>query len=112
MTIDSTVRKIDAPAKFEMLAGGGLAAVVVFSVGVFLLVIPVLGWLLGPALMIVAGLIAISHVGGIFRRKPGYMANCPCCGAPTAAGEPGSTGECPECKSKFVHRESHLLKIE
>lgn len=111
MTIDSTVKKIDSPAAIEMLAGGGLAAVVIFSVGVFLLVIPVIGWLVGPALMIAAGLIAIAHVTGIFWRKAEYTGHCPYCDAPAVASEPGSVGVCGACKNKFVHRDGQLCKI-
>ena len=113
MTIDSAVTRIDTPGRFEMFAGGGIAAVVIFSVGVFLLVVPVLGWVVGPALMITAGLIALTHVVGMFSsNKPAYAGHCPYCGSPAAAGEPGSVGQCEACNHKFVHRESQLLKIE
>jgi len=88
-----------------------MAFVVIFSVGVFLLVIPVIGWLLGPALMLIAGLIVMAHVGGIFSRKPAYAGHCPYCGAPAEAGDPGSIGECGACKNRFVHRDSQLLKL-
>ncbi len=112
MTIDTSVKKIDPPGLIEMLAGGGIAAVVIFSVGVFLLVVPIVGWVVGPALMIAAGLIALAHVGGIFSRKASYTGHCPSCGAAVTIGEPGSAGVCPECKSTFVHRNSQLRKIE
>lgn len=113
MTIDSTVKRSDSPGRFEMFAGGGLAAVVIFSVGVFLMVVPVLGWIVGPALMITAGLIALTHVVGMFgSNKPGYAGNCPYCGSPATAGDPGSVGQCGACEKRFVHRDSQLRKIE
>jgi hypothetical protein len=109
MTIDSTVKKIDPPGWFEMFAGGGIAAVVIFSVGVFVMVIPVIGWILGPALMITAGLIALAHVVGMFRKKPDYAGHC---GSPAAAGDPGSVGQCGACQNRFVHHDSQLWQIE
>lgn len=112
MTIDSTVKKIDPPGWFEMFAGGGMAAVVIFSVGVFVLVIPVVGWILGPALMITAGLIALAHVVGMFSKKPDYAGHCPYCGSPASAGDPGSVGQCGACKNRFVHRDNQLWQIE
>ena len=110
MAIDSKVKKVEPPGSFEILAGGGLAAVVIFSVGVFMMVVPLIGWVVGPALMIVAGVVAVVHMGQIFRRKAGYAGNCPYCGAPTVAGEPGSVGECHACWNKFVHRDNQLWK--
>jgi len=112
MTIDSTVKRINPPGFVEMLAGGELAALIIFSVGVFLMVVPVIGWLAGPALMIVAVLVGIAHVVGIFEKKPGYAGHCPYCGADAIAGDPGSVSKCDECKNRFVHREGRLWKVE
>jgi type IV secretory pathway TrbD component len=111
MTIDCTVRRIDPPGIVEMLAGGGLAAVVIFSVGVFLMVIPLIGWLVGPALMISAGVILLADMRGIFRRKTGYAGHCPSCGEPAMAGDPESVGECGACHSPFVHHDGQLVKV-
>ncbi|MBZ5601420.1 MAG: hypothetical protein LAO79_03855 [Acidobacteriia bacterium] len=105
------MKKTD-PGRFEMFAGGGLAAVVIFSVGVFMSVVPVIGWIVGPGLMITAGLIAIGHVVGIFRAKPSYTGHCPNCGAPAAAGDPGSVGMCEACHSGFAHHDNQLWKLE
>ena len=111
MTIDSSVKKIDSP-RFEIFAGGGLAAVMIFSVGVFMLVVPVIGWIVGPSLMITAGLIALAHLVGMFRNQPGYAGHCPDCGSPVTAGGPGSVSECGACKNRFVHRDGQLWMIE
>lgn len=110
MTIDPTPKKIDPPGVLEMIAGGGIAAVVIFSVGVFLLVVPIVGWVVGPSLMVLAGLIAIAHIGGIFMRKPAYAGQCPHCGEPVTIGGPGSVSQCAACKNKFIHRRGQLLK--
>jgi hypothetical protein len=112
MTIDSSVKRISPPGWFEMFAGGGLAAVVIFSVGVFVLVIPVLGWILGPALMITAGLIALVHVVEMFKKKADYVGHCPYCDASTTAGNPGSVSQCGACQHRFVHRDGQLWQIE
>jgi hypothetical protein len=113
MTINSSVEKIRPQAtRFEIFAGGGLAAVVIFSIGVFLLVVPVLGWIVGPSLMLAAGIIALVHLVLMFRSKPHYTGHCPYCGSATTAGEPGSISECAACKNTFVHREGQLCKIE
>jgi hypothetical protein len=112
MTIDSTVKRIGPPAAIEMLAGGGLAALIVFSVGVFLLVIPILGWVVGPALMVTAGLIAIAHLAEVFWSKAEYAGACPYCGAPANAPGPESVGECHACNHRFIQRNGELQKIE
>jgi hypothetical protein len=111
MAIDTTVRKVDPPALMEIFAGGGIAAVFLFSVGVFMSIVPVIGWVIGPGLMILAGVIAIAHIGGMFKRKPGYAGHCPHCGAEAIVGAPGTSGECEACKHKFVHRDAHLMEI-
>lgn len=112
MTIDSTVKRIDPPANIEILAGGGLAAVIIFSVGVFMMVVPVIGWIVGPALMLTAGVIAIVHVGEVFRKKPEYVGHCPFCGAEVVAGDPDSIHTCGACKKEFVRREDKLVAYE
>jgi len=112
MTIDNIVTKIDLPGWFEIFAGGGLTAVILFSVGILFLAVPVIGLILGPAMMLTAGLVAITHVGLMFRHKHGYAGHCPHCGASVDAGEPGSVGECGDCQNKFVHRDNHLWEIE
>ena len=111
MTIDTTVRKVEPPGWFEVLAGGGIAAVVIFSVGVFLSIVPILGWVLGPALMILAGLIFAWHVYEMFSRKPSYSGHCPYCGEPVLSGGPGAVGQCAACKNRFVQREDQLYKL-
>jgi len=112
MTIDSTVKRIEPPATIEILAGGGLAAVIFFSVGVFMTVVPVIGWIIGPALMITAGLIAILHIGEIFGKKAEYVGHCPSCGAQASAGEPESVHICAACKKQYVYREDKLVAYE
>ena len=112
MTIDTTVRRVNPPGRFEFFAGGGLAAVIIFSVGVFVMVVPIIGWAVGPALMITAGLIAVGHVIGMFRIKPGYEGDCPYCGSATPAGEPESVSQCETCKNQFIHRDNRLWKTE
>lgn len=108
MTIDTTVKRIDPPTKWEMLAFGSVAFVFVFSVGVFLTIIPVVGWVAGPALMITAIVIAAAHIAGLFRRKTGYAGHCPHCGEAAMAGDPETTGICGACHHKFLHHQSHL----
>ncbi len=112
MTIDSTVTRVGPSGRFELFAGGGIAALWVFSVGVFMMVIPVIGWVVGPAFMITAAVIAVFHLIGFFKNTAAYTASCPYCGAATIAGEPGSTGECSACKHHFSHHDSHLWKTE
>ncbi len=112
MTFDSTVKRIGPPAAIEMLAGGGLAAIIVFSVGVFLLVIPIFGWMVGPALMLTAGLIAIAHLAGVFRSKAEYAGACPYCGSRATADGPGSIGECSACKNRFIHQDGRFQQLE
>lgn len=112
MTIDSTVKRINPPAAIEMLAGGGIAFVVIFSVGVFLMIVPIVGWIAGPACMLTAALILIAHVAGVMKSKPNYTGHCPYCGAEAPAGEPGSSARCPECKKAFAHQNGQLLKLE
>lgn len=110
MTIDSTVHRID-PHSIEILAGGGIAAVILFSVGVFLMVVPILGWVVGPALMLLAGVVAIAHVGEVFRSKPEYAGHCPNCGAEVVVGDTGSVGTCAACSARFEHRDGRLVKL-
>jgi hypothetical protein len=112
MTIDSTVRKVEPPAAFEILAGGGIAAVVVFSVGVFLMIVPILGWIVGPCCMLAAGVILIAHIAGVIKSKPNYASHCPHCGAEAEAGEPESNGRCAVCRNAFVHTNGRLWKLQ
>lgn len=112
MTIDTTVKRINPPGRFEFFAGGGLAAIIFFSVGVFLMVIPILGWIIGPSLMILAGGIAVAHLMGMFRRnRPGYVGHCPYCGSEEIAGEPDSVSQCTSCGQRFTHHDHQLSKI-
>ena len=111
MTIDSSVKRSDPPV-VEMLAGGGLATLIIFSVGVFMMVVPVIGWIVGPALMLTAGLIAAIHVAEIFRAKPDYAAHCPYCNAPVHPADRDSTGACGTCNHRFANRDGLLSKTE
>jgi len=111
MTIDNSVRRIASP-RFEFAAGGGIAAVVIFSVGVFMLVVPILGWIIGPGLMLTGILVAIWHFGGIFRNKANYAGHCPYCGAVANVGSAGSVAECPGCQRSFIHRDGKLNKLD
>ena len=95
-----------------MFAGGGIAAVICFSVGVFLLIVPVLGWIVGPSLMLMAGLIATVHLIGMFRGRSTYEGHCPYCGAPATAGNPGSMGRCGACKHRFEHRDGQFWQSD
>ncbi len=63
--------------EFEIFAGGGIAAVMCFGVGVFLMVVPVLGWVVGSSLMLLAGLIALAHAVGMFKAASTYQGQCP-----------------------------------
>ncbi len=113
MTIDSTATRIEPrPTQFEMFAGGSIAAVICFSVGVFLLVVPVVGWIVGPSLMLTAGLIALAHAVGLLQNRSTYKGRCPYCGAPVTAGDPGSMGRCGACKHRFEHSEGQFLQSE
>ena len=109
---DTTVKRIDSPGRFEMFAGGGIAAIIIFSVGVFMMVVPVLGWIVGPSLMIAAGLLASAHVFGMFHKPPKYAGNCPHCGLASDAGNPGDLTECSGCGKEFMHRDRQLVKAE
>lgn len=111
MTIDSTVKRIEPPAAVEILTGGGIAFVVIFSVGVFLMIVPIIGWVAGPACMLTAMVILGLHIAGVIKSKPNYSGHCPYCGEETAAGEPGGTGRCGACKKTFVHRDGKLAAI-
>jgi hypothetical protein len=113
MTTDSAVKKIERSPQTgvpEMIFGGGIAFVVIFSVGVFLMIVPILGWIAGPSLMIAAGLVAVWHISRILRRNPEYSGPCPYCGAPATAGGEGSVSRCGACKKRFLHEEGGFWK--
>lgn len=112
MTTDCSVKRIEAPGRFEIFAGGGLATVIIFSVGIFMMVVPIVGWVVGPTLIVLAGLIAIAHLTRLFRNRPAYSGHCPCCGLPAFAGEPGTTGVCYSCKNRFIHRDGALHRLD
>ena len=64
------VKHLHSGEWFEIFAGGGLAALIIFSVGLFLLVVPVIGWVVGPALMITAALVLVVHLFWLATKKP------------------------------------------
>lgn len=113
MTTDSAVKKIERSPQTgvpEMIFGGGLAFVVIFSVGVFLMVVPILGWIAGPSLMLLAGVVLVWHLSRILRRKPEYSGPCPYCGAQATAAGDGTVSRCGACKKRFLHEEGQFLK--
>ena len=106
--IDSTVTRKEA-APFLQRAGMGIVgAIVCFILGAGMLIIPIIGWILGPIMMIGS----IGIFGNSFSAQPTYTGKCPYCGRTVLAGNPEDVRKCISCKNRFVHRAGQLWKIE
>lgn len=113
MTIDTTVKKSGSTAgRGELVASGLMEAVFCFMVGVLLLVVPVIGWILGPALMLLAALIIVVHGAALLTRRSGYVGRCPHCGAKTTVHSEDGTGRCPVCRRRVALHDGELEIVE
>lgn len=108
MEIDSTVTKKEAPPFLERAGLSFLTASFAFFTGLILLFVPLIGWIIGPIVMIAS----LFTLGNMFSAKPSYVGNCPYCGCSVDAGNPGTVTKCLMCKNRFVHRDGQLWKIE
>jgi hypothetical protein len=86
-------------AKKIGLAKGCLASAMMLVFGVLVLIVPVLGWIIGP-IMIIGSLGAWAHF------KDQWEGPCPVCGKKV---EVGTSGTCPACKSRIVREKNQFV---
>ncbi len=107
----ATERRASFNEKCNNLTGMAFAAILMMGGGLVLLLIPVIGWILGPMFLIVGVIAFFGSPILLCVRSQILEGTCPYCAQPLSAAKSEKAITCKVCKSRVIIRAAYFCPI-
>src|SRR5574337_1541515 len=107
----TTERRASMSEKFDRMAKLAAAGLIMFVGGLLLLLIPVLGWVLGPLFIVIGALLFFCSPGIIFLPLWTIEGSCPHCAHPLSVQKGEKAVTCKVCRSRVIIHPAYFCPV-